>query len=484
MNFMRNIVFSIFCLLLICCGSSEEDKKFPDKQRIVKPEVFYKKRSLQEIKDSGVLRVSTTYSATSYFLYKGKPMGFEFELLERFAEHLGVKLEIVVVNNINRIIPNLNKGKVDLTAHGLTITRDRKKDISFSDYIYLTRQVLVQKKPDNWRTMNWKSLENSLLHDPIELINDTVSIRIETSYRERINNLSDEMGGTIHIDTLKGDLTTDEIIKMVAKGKIKQTIADDNIAKIVASYYPILDISVPISFSQRIAWATRKDSQDLLEELNRWIKKSKKSVDYYVIYNKYFKNKRDFKRRVKSDFYSINSNTISKYDKIIKKESKNLGWDWRLIASLIYQESRFNPDASSWAGAGGLMQIMPETAKELGVKNSKDPSHSIAGGTKYLKVMWDKFEEATDSIQRQKLAMASYNCGYGHVLDAQKLAKKRGLDKNRWDDNVENVILDLSHKKHYSDPVVSYGYVRGTEPYNYVNQIFERYNHYTEFIKK
>ena len=201
-----------------------------------------------------------------------------------------------------------------------------------------------------------------------------------------------------------------------------------------------------------------------------------------MIYNKYFKNKRDFKKRTKSEFYSINSNKISVYDALIKKETEKLDWDWRLLASLIYQESGFDPKAKSWTGARGLMQVMPATAKELGIKNSTDPEQNITGGTQYLKNLWNKFEEATDSIQRQKLTIASYNCGYYHVLDAQKLASKRGLDKNKWDDNVANVILDLSHKKHFSDPVVKYGYVRGTEPYNYVEQIYDRYQHYREFI--
>lgn len=481
---MKPLFVIITFLVLISCSSEEKTKK--EKQVISKKTevIEYDKRSLEEIKDSGVLRVSTTYSATSYFLYKGKTMGFEYELLERFAKHLGVQLEIVVANDIDNLIPNLKSGKVDLMAHGLTVTNERKKEISFSKYIYLTKQVLVQKKPNNWRTMKWSTLERSVIHDPIDLLDDTVSVRAETSYRERLNNLSGELGGTIHIDTLNGVLTTDEIIKMVAEGDIKYTVADDNIAKIMTSYYPILDISVPVSFSQRTAWATRKESTELLSELNNWLNKSKKNVDYYVIYNKYFKNKKDFKKRIKSSFYSINSNKISQYDALIKKESEKLGWDWRLVASLIYQESRFDPKAKSWAGAGGLMQIMPATAKELGVVNSTDPKHSVQGGTKYLASLFNKFEEAEDSTQRQKLTMASYNCGYYHVLDAQKLATKRGLDKNVWDENVEKMILDLSHKKSFSDPVVRYGYVRGIEPYNYVSQIYERYNHYKEFIKE
>lgn len=487
---MKNVLLVLITILIVSCSSEKTSSNktattTSNSKEVITKEgkpISYKKRTLEEIKKSGVLKVSTTYSATSYFLYKGKPMGFEYELLEKFASYLGVQLEIIVANNIDNLIPNLKSGKVDLMAHGLTVTNDRKKEIAFSQYIYLTKQVLVQKKPNNWRKLKWSTLERSIIHDPIELLGDTVSVRAETSYRERLENLSNELGGDIYIDTLNGVLTTDEIIKMVAEGEIKYTVADDNIAKIMASYYPILDISVPVSFSQRTAWATRQESTDLLRELNIWLENSKKDVDYYVIYNKYFKNKKNFKKRIKSSFYSLNSNKISQYDALIKKESENLGWDWRLVASLIYQESRFDPKAKSWAGAGGLMQIMPETAKELGVENRSDPKHSVEGGTKYLASLYNKFEEASDSTQRQKLTMASYNCGYYHVLDAQKLATKRGFDKNIWDENVENMILDLSHKKSFSDPVVNYGYVRGIEPYNYVQQIFERYNHYKEFI--
>lgn len=411
-------------------------------------------------------------------------MGFEFELLERFAEHLGVEIEIVVANDINNLINNLNNAKVDLMAHGLTMTHERQEQIAFSDYIYLTRQVLVQKKPDHWRKMKLHEIERDLIQDAIELDGRTVSIREETAYNMRIKNLSNEMGGNIKIDYVDGTLTTDEIIKMVVDGRIKYTVADANIASIVASYYPILDVSVPISFSHRVGWATRKQSPELLKELNRWLQSFKKQVDYFVIYDKYFEDKRDFRRRIKSDFYSLTSNSISKYDEAVKVYSKNIGWDWRLVSSLIYQESRFEPGASSWAGAAGLMQMMPATAKEMGVQNRKDPNDNLKGGTKYLKWLWDNFDNIPDAEQRIKFAMASYNCGYGHVLDAQRLAEENKLDKLKWDENVEEMILALSSQKNYNKPIIKYGYVRGIEPYTYVRQIYERYNHYKEFIKE
>ena len=475
LNIIRRLIYLVLFLFFGC-----------EKDSINKSEIteFNNKWDLEQIKASGTLRALTVYSGTSYFLYKGRPMGYEFELLERFAEYLDVDLEMIVVKNINELFEKLNNGEDDIIAHGLTITTDRKEEVSFSNHLYLTKQVLVQKKPDNWRGMSWTKLKKALVHDPIDLLGDTISIRSMTSYKERIYNLSDELGGTIHINLLSGELATDEIIEKVVNGDIKYTIADNNIASIMATYYPILDVKVPVSFSQRIAWATRHDSQNLLNATNNWLKQIKRKIDFNVIYNKYFKNKKYFRRRIKSNFYSLNNQQISPYDGLIKKHSKVLNWDWRLVASQVYQESKFDPRVSSWAKASGLMQLMPNTAKELGVTNRSDPEQSIKGGTKYLKRIWKNFEHIPDSIQRTKFAMASYNCGMGHVFDAQRLAEIEGLKKDVWDDHVETMVLKLSKPEYYNHPIVKYGYVRGLEPYNYVKQIFERYQHYVQFINE
>lgn len=476
----RYFVFFIFILISLyaCDQKSEENAQKTDEQQSVA-----NAHTLEKIKSDGNLTALTTYSGTSYFLYRGQPMGFEYDLLKRFADYLDVELEIVVSQNIDSLFSDLNNSEIDLVAHGITITSDRKEKVNFTDYLYLTHQVLVQRKPENWRQMKWSAIESELVHDAIELIGDTVSVRENSSYFRRLQNLSREVGGTIHIDTLPGHLSTDEIIKMVVDGDIKYTVADDNIARINASYYHILDIDVPISFSQRIAWAVSPESPELLNEINSWLTNMKDKVDYYVIYNKYFKNQRNFRKRVQSDFYSLTNNRISQYDELIKENSENVGWDWRLVASQIYQESRFDPKASSWAGAGGLMQIMPAVADDLGVENRMNPEQSIEGGTRFLKRLWDRFEAVEDSVQRIKFTLASYNCGYYHVLDARTLAEMNNLDPNRWDDNVEEMILELSYPDNYNKEGIKYGYVRGIEPYTYVRQIFERYNHYKEFIE-
>lgn len=439
-------------------------------------------RDYNDIKEEGTLKVLIVYSSTSYFLYKGQPMGFEYELIKWFAEETGLKLELIVSDNLDTQFEVLNRGDVDIIAHGMTITNQRKWEVDFTEYLYLTKQVLVQKKPDNYLRLSWKTLENSLIKDPIELINDTVSIRKNSSYYERVQSLSNEIGGHIFIDTLSSKLSDGEIVNLVAEGKIKYTVVDENIAKINASNLPILNVDVPISFSQRIAWVTRKKAKNLRNIVNNWILSKRKTERYNVTYNKYFKNKNSYKRREKSDYYSLKNNQISKYDAIIKHYALNLKWDWRLLAALIFQESHFDPEANSWAGAKGLMQVMPTTAESLNIQDLSNPSESIRGGTAYLHQMYNEFESISDSITRIKFAMAAYNCGLGHVLDAQRLAIENNLKPDVWENNVDQMILALRFPNNYNNPVVKFGYVRGTEPVNYVNEIFQRYEQYCQFI--
>lgn len=468
----------IICLLpvLIGCGSGSKNDHSDDDSA---GEQF--DADLNAIKARGKLRAMTAYGATSYFLYRGQPMGFEYELLKRFANHLDVDLEIVVSRDLDSLIYALESGEVDVLAHGLTITTDRQKRIAFTDHLYQSHQVLVQRKPDNWRSMHWSKLQASLIHDPIQLLGDTISVRRNSSYMQRLRNLSQEMGGEIVIDTLPGHLSTEEIIHMVANAKIKYTVADDNLASINASYFPNLHAELPISFSQRMAWAVHREATDLLEVINEWIADIKTQSDYHVIYNNYFRSSSGFKRRVDSEFYSLSNQAISPYDDLIKMNAERIGWDWRLLAAIVYQESKFDPMASAWTEASGLMQLMPATADELGILDLQDPAENLRGGANYLRQIWRQFEDVPDSLNRIKFTLAAYNCGYGHVKDAQRLAEKEGRDPNLWSGSVGEMILNLSYPKYYNDPVVYYGYVRGVEAYAFVEEIFERYRHYKRF---
>ena len=436
-------------------------------------------RDLTEIRPEGKLRALIVYSPTGYFIYKGQPMGYEYELLRRLAANLGLDLELRVAKDLDQMLEILQSGQVDLVAHGLAITEERKEQVSFTDYLYLTKQVLVQRKPTNWRKMTLDQIRETLVTDPVQLIGDTVSVRRNSSYHERMENLSREIGGPIHIDTLDGNLSTDEIIKLVVDKKVRHTVADRNLARINASNYPILDVTVPVSFSQRIGWAVRKNAPLLQEAVNNWIREEKASADFNYLYQKYFEHHRSFSRRVRSEFFSLTEGNISPYDTLIRAAAEELNWDWRLLASQVYQESRFYPNANSWTGARGLMQLMPATAEELGVSDQEDPEENLKGGVRYLKQLGRAFSSIPDSLARIKFTLAAYNCGLGHVQDARRLASLNGLDPDCWEENVDQMILALSYPKNYHQEVVEFGYLRGVEPYRYVKQIMDRYRQYT-----
>jgi membrane-bound lytic murein transglycosylase F len=439
-------------------------------------------RDLEQIAEDGKLKAIMVYSSTTYFLYRGQAMGYEYELLKRLADDLGLELEIVLATNIDEVFDMLNRGEGDIIAYGLTITEDRKELITFTDYLYTTHQALVQRKPSNWRRLSRDNIDHKLVRDVIDLIGDTVHVHRRSSYYQRLINLQQEIGDEIYIDTIVGDFNIEDVIKMVVDGKIRYAIADYNVASINQTFYPILDVETPVSFSQRIAWGVRQNSPELQLEVNNWIGKMRKRDTYNFIYNKYYQHKKSYKRRVQSEFYSKNSGVISQYDSVIQIAADSLQWDWRLLASLIYQESRFDPESKSWAGAGGLMQLMPGTAQDLGVENLYAPEQNILAGSAYLAQIYQKFQNITDSTQRIKFTMAAYNCGYGHLLDAQRLASKNGLDSLLFDDNTALWLRQMGQYRVYSDPLVRYGPVRGEEPFRYVRDIFLRYDNYRNLI--
>lgn len=493
--------FSCFVLLLVLLGcekKSAEEIKTPGEtsqtqlaavkpiDSLVLPEINdpQVEIDLKEIKKRGKLLALTAYNANSYFIYKGEPRGFEYELLELLAKHLGVPLEIVLVKDLDGIFNDLNQGEGDIIAYNLTITKDRLKKVRFSEPHSIIRQVLIQRLPDNWRDMKRHEIDKMLITNPIDLIGKKVHVRKGSSYYPRLVNLSDEIGGDIEIVEAPGDISTEELISQVARGEISYTICDENLAKINLVYHSNIDIRTAISFPQRIAWAVRKNSPVLEAAVNSWLAQLKNGPTFNLIYSRYYQDERSIKQRVKSEYFSSNSDKISPYDEIIKTEAQKIKWDWRILASQIYQESQFDPEAQSWVGARGLMQLMPKIAKEYGVKNVTNPGQNIAAGVGYIQWLNNYWLSAIpDSLERMKFILASYNAGLGHVQDARKLAQKNNKDPNIWDGSVAEFMLKKAQEKYYTDAVVEFGYCRGEEPVNYVAEILERYEHYQKFIR-
>ncbi len=437
------------------------------------------KTDLEEIQERGVLRAITSYSPISYFIYRGQPLGYEYEMLKRLTDYLGVELQLVVASDFTEMIRMLNSGEGDMIAYNLTLTSDRQERVAFTVPMNTTHQVLVQRKPSNWRQMRLHEIERTLIRSPFELNGETIHVRRASSYLDRLINLSAEIGGDIDIVEADGSLTTEELIRMVAEREIEYTVSDENIARLNAMTFPILDIETPISLPQQTAWAVRHNSPVFLETLNNWLTDFQREADYYVIYRKYFENTRAYRARVRSDFLFSASGRISAYDDIIKRYADELGWDWKLIASLIFQESQFNPNARSWAGAVGLMQLMPRTAEAYGAADPTDPVQSVRAGVRFLQWLEDYWEDhIEDDQERKHFVLASYNVGQGHVQDARRLAEKYDADPNVWHDNVARFMLKKSNADYYNDEVVRFGYARGIEPVQYVDHILYIYNHY------
>ncbi len=470
-------LFSLFAIALLLFSSCSQKEK-TDKANGGVVNIDF-----PQIKKRGKLIAITGYNAYGYFVYKGQTMGYEYELLQRLGKYLNLKIEIKVESKIDKMFKMLNSGEGDLIAFNLTVNKERQKKVAFTHYHNITTQVLVQRKPENWRRMRLDEIRAHLITSPLDLAGKTIYVRAGSSFYTRLQHLSDEIGSDINIIEADSTLSTEDLIEMVAKGEIDYTVADRNVAELNQAYYPNIDVSLDISLPQKIAWAVRKTSKQLLDTINTWIDMMRKKTDYYVIYNKYFKNRLAYARRRRSEYFALSTGRISKYDDLIKEYSNKLGWDWRLVASLIYQESQFDPNAKSWAGAVGIMQLMPQTAKQFGVKNLNDPIESLKAGFKYLSSLNDFWKGyITDDNERIKFVLASYNIGYGHVLDAMRLAQKYNYNPQVWEGNVEKFLLLKAKKKYYTDPVVRNGYCEGKETVRYVKEILQRYEHYKKLI--
>ncbi len=429
---------------------------------------------LKHIKLRGKLRVSTDYNSTNYFIYKGRAMGFQYELLSALAEELDVKLELSVENDLQSAFSSLDNGDIDLIGMNLAITQDRQERFNFTLPHSQSKQVLIQRKVSVNDSM-------TIIRNQLELGDKLIHVQQASAYVERLENLSKEIGRSINIEKLER-IEVEELIESVSKGEIDYTIADQNVAIVNKNYYPNIDTDTEISFPQDMAWALRKGSDELTDAINIWLQSFKNSARYNQIYRKYFLSSRIIGRH-NSEYFTLKSGKISEYDDLIKINSKIIDWDWRLLSALVSQESHFDPKAKSWVGAFGLMQLMPETAFRYDVDEDSKPEENLKAGAKHLKYLSRRLDKILlDKTDKLKFLLASYNVGLGHILDARRLAEKNGQNPDLWQGSVDYYLLNKSKPEFYKDPVVRYGYCRGKEPYNYVKKILLIYDHYQNTV--
>lgn len=463
---MRNPVFYAFFLTLLLCTSviGCKNSGHHDNSEATS---FH-----EQLIDSNKLTVLTMYSSTTYFNYRGQDMGFQYELCEQFAKHLNVSLEIKVAKSVQEMTDRLLKGEADLIAYNLPVTRSNKDSLLYCGEEIITHQVIVQRSGNS---------KNKPLTDVTELIGKDIYVK-PGKYYNRLVNLNNELGGGIHIHRIDNDsISIEDLITKVAKGEIDYTVTDNDIAKLNKTYYPSLNIALKISFDQRASWAVRKDCQLLAEAANQWHQQNMTSPAYTASMKRYFEIGKSIPH---SPILSVREGKISHYDHLFKKYAQTINWDWRMLASLAYTESNFDTAAVSWAGAKGLMQLMPRTAHAMGVPVGKEsnPEESVKAAAKYIAATQKSFQEVTDPNERIKFVLAAYNSGLGHIQDAMSLAEKYGKNPHIWTNHVEKFILLKSNEEYFTDPVCKNGYFRGTETYNFVREILARFELYQKKI--
>ena len=467
---MRKFISFLFIVFLSVISCDKENRKVYS--------VSLPHRDLDAILADGKIRAVTNINQTSYFIYNGEPMGFQFELLKKFANHLDVELEIIPRNDIDDALKLLKDGEADIVAVGLSVNSDRQAMMRFTEPLIQSSQVLVQRKPSGWTKMTADAVESKLIRNQLDLAGKTVYVQKGSSYAQRLYNLERESG--IDIGIIEVPYDAEELAHQVARGEIDYTVCDDYMSNIIRSLYTGLDLETPVSFPQNIAWSVRKEGTDkLLEELDGWINGYKTTKEYAWLQAKYFRDIRSV-HMASSEYFATQTGRVSPYDDIIRHYSDSIGWDWRLVASLIYQESRFNPSVMSPRGAFGLMQIMPETGRHFGLDVTRSVENNIWAGVRYIRLLDAIFsDKVPDPDERIKFILASYNAGHGHVLDAIKLAEKNGLDPGKWNNNVALFLERKSDPTIYGDPVVKSGKLKqGVAVNAYVNDILERYEHY------
>lgn len=434
-------------------------------------------RDLAEIQQNGVLRMLTYYSSNTYFLHQGIEVGFEYELLKAFARENDMALEVVVIGMDDNPFDLLNSGQGDVIAANYTVTPERESIVQFTRPYNLVDQIIVfssrlENKP--------KTLE--------ELAESDIPVTVgrNSSYHSTLRQLQKE-GYDLNINVISDGLDTESLLLQVADGTLVATVSDDNMFQAASQYMPGLTEGPGISEGDHIAWAIRKNNPDLEASMNRFLHKHfrftadrvqpRRSEFLNVLRERYFDTGPQIADYFNPDWHFQNTGLISPYDDLVQSVADSLDLDWLMLTAMIAQESRFNPESKSWAGAVGLMQIIPRFS-EIEYENLYEPQINIVEGARIIREHLDHYSYL-DSLNQWAFALATYNVGVGHMADARRLVIDQNKDPNDWN-NVSDALLKLMQRRHYQD--ARYGFARGIETVQYVSEIKNRYRMYERIM--
>ncbi len=457
-RFKRSVLLFLSVLLLSACQIESEPKS-----------------ELERIQARGVLRVGTLNNQLSYYIGPDGLAGLDYELARQFAKQLGVKLEIKPAFRQADLFPALNKGEIDIIATGLNQTSQAVKRFRPAPaYYYVSQQVVYkkgQRRPrdikqliDNLNAHNKKVDEGKA---PAEQA--VFQIVEQSQFVPTLSGLQKDF------PELKYEIVSDadnrDLLKDVANGDLRFTVADSVELSLAQRLYPDLALAFELTEDQPVSWFTRRsEDESLYAMLIEFFGGIQQSGELATLEEKYIGHIESFDYVDTRAFIRALDNKLPKWSPLFQKYSEE--FDWRLIAALAYQESHWDPKAKSPTGVRGMMMLTLPTAKSVGVTDRLDPEQAIRGGVEYLRRIVARVPDSINQHEKIWFALASYNIGYGHMMDARRLTKSQGGDPNAWADVKERLPL-LRQKRYYSQ--TRYGYARGDEARNYVENIRRYY---------
>jgi len=415
---------------------------------------------LNQIIENGELIVVTRNGSTTYYEGPNGYTGFEYELAKKFADSLGVRLKIITSDNLPDIFNMLNTGQAHLAAAGLTITDARKQHVRFTaSYMDVTEQIIYNRRSYRPRTV--ADLDDGIL----EVIEGS-------SHVESLEELKFEFPELSW--STQTDMESEQLLYLIENRLIDYTVADSNELQLNQRFLLDIRVAFNISDPKQLAWAFPKTKDlSLYDKAMSFFWRSLNNGEITHLTENHYGHVDKFDYVGNRIYIRHIGTRLNKYIDWYKEAADKYNLDWKLLAAMGYQESHWNPLAVSPTGVRGIMMLTLKTAGQLGIKNRLDPKSSIFGGAKYLDQIRKRFPDDLKEPDRTWLAMASYNVGYYHVTDAQKIARQLGKNANKWSD-MQDILPLLARKKWYKK--TSRGYARGWEPVKYVTNIRRYYD--------
>ncbi|BDH44905.1 membrane-bound lytic murein transglycosylase F [Salmonella enterica subsp. enterica serovar Choleraesuis] len=406
------------------------------------------------IKSRGELRVSTIASPLTWTKNGKTISGLDYELAQKFADYLGVELKVTVRPTIRQLFNDLDTGKADLLAAGLIYNEERAAQYRAGPAYYSESQQMVYRQGQTPPTSLANVRDGQLAVAPGLAVIDELHKLKADSYPN--------LGWQITDHT-----SSNRLLQKVVDGQLDYTIADSVAIDMFQRIHPQLAVALDITDEQPVTWfSVRDDDDSLTAGMLDFFSQMTKDGELARLEEKYLGHVGDFDYVNTRTFLRAVDSVLPQLRPLFEKYASNIGW--QLLAAISYQESHWDALATSPTGVRGLMMLTQSTAQSLGLTNRLNPEQSVSGGARYLEAMMDKVPDAVPEGERIWFALAAYNMGYAHMLDAMALTARQKGNPNSWSDVKQRLPL-LSQKQWYSQ--TTYGYARGHEAYAYVENI-------------